>query len=166
MFVVDVISESRGVNDGERNSNTILLKLWKIHSDKILVDGLVLRFKNWPTLAGFILIPASIWASSGFSMALCLRTSDSHNVFTKVVRPVPEAPLEMESTNIVNSWFNKPFKTYRQPWSWTGRPLLCFVFVQRQAYLEAQIYYRPYEFKGDESRTRVPSGFLGSLSIS
>lgn len=64
----------------------------------ILVDGLALRFMNWPTVAGFILMPASIWASSGLSMTLCWRTSDSHNVFTKVVRPVPEAPSEMEST--------------------------------------------------------------------
>ena len=33
MFVVNVVSESRGVNDGECNSNTILLKLWNVHSD-------------------------------------------------------------------------------------------------------------------------------------
>ena len=33
MFVVNVVSESRSVNDGERNSNTILFKLWKVHSD-------------------------------------------------------------------------------------------------------------------------------------
>lgn len=65
---------------------------------EILVEGLVLWFKNWPTLAGFILIPASIWASSGLSMTLCARTSDSHSVFTKVVRPVPEAPSEIGST--------------------------------------------------------------------
>ena len=33
MFVVNVVAESRGVNDGECNSNTILLKLWRVHSD-------------------------------------------------------------------------------------------------------------------------------------
>ena len=33
MFVVNVVSESRGVNNGERNSNTILLKLCSVHSD-------------------------------------------------------------------------------------------------------------------------------------
>lgn len=33
MFVVNVVPEPRGVNDGECNSNTILLKLWKAHSD-------------------------------------------------------------------------------------------------------------------------------------
>jgi len=34
MFVVNVVSKSRGVNDSEGDSNTILLKLWKVYSDK------------------------------------------------------------------------------------------------------------------------------------
>ena len=33
MFVVNVVSESRGVDNGERNSDTILFKLWREHSD-------------------------------------------------------------------------------------------------------------------------------------
>ena len=28
MFIINVVSESRGVNDGEHNSNTIFFKLW------------------------------------------------------------------------------------------------------------------------------------------
>ena len=28
MFIINVVSESRSVNDGERNSNTNFLKLW------------------------------------------------------------------------------------------------------------------------------------------
>lgn len=35
MFVVNVVPESRSVNDGEGDSNTILLKLWKVHSEKL-----------------------------------------------------------------------------------------------------------------------------------
>lgn len=45
-----------------------------------------------PTLTGLILIPSSTCAVSGLSQTLCCRTSDSHRVFTNVVRPVPEAP--------------------------------------------------------------------------
>jgi hypothetical protein len=33
MFVVNVVAESRGVNDSECNSNAILLKLWNAYSD-------------------------------------------------------------------------------------------------------------------------------------
>jgi hypothetical protein len=37
MFVVNVVSESRGVNDGECDSNTVLFKLWKIYSDRFVL---------------------------------------------------------------------------------------------------------------------------------
>ena len=37
-------------------------------------------------------MPSSSCAVSGLSHTLCANTSDSQRVFTKVVRPVPEAP--------------------------------------------------------------------------
>lgn len=41
-------------------------------------------------------MPSSVWADAGSSQILCERTSDSHNVFTKVVRPVPEVPESIQ----------------------------------------------------------------------
>lgn len=46
-----------------------------------------------PTETGLILIPSSLCASSGLSDSFFARTWSSQRVFTKVVRPVPEAPI-------------------------------------------------------------------------
>ena len=46
-----------------------------------------------PTVAGLILIGCSICAVSGGSFSLCCNTSASQRVLTKVVRPVPDAPV-------------------------------------------------------------------------
>jgi hypothetical protein len=48
--------------------------------------------------------PCSMWASAGLPASLWPRTSVSHRVFTKVVRPVPDAP-----TTIMVNW--TPFLT-------------------------------------------------------
>lgn len=47
-----------------------------------------------PTLTGLILTFSSAWALSGLSSILWFNTSDSQRVFTKVVRPFPEAPKD------------------------------------------------------------------------
>ena len=46
MFVVNVVSEPRGINDGKRDSNTILLKLCKEYSDKSGINACTTQFKN------------------------------------------------------------------------------------------------------------------------
>lgn len=58
-------------------------------------------YSKWglPTFTGLILIPSSTCAVPGLSEILWARTSDSHSVLTKVVRPVPEAPVEMHNKN-------------------------------------------------------------------
>ena len=122
---------------------------------QIILVGLVLLFKNWPTWAGFILIPASTWASSGLSMTLCWRTSDSHSVFTKVVRPVPEAPSEMESMWTPES-INCLTRTDNH-----DRELDALHFVSPSSW-DRHIWrhkLQPYEFKGDEGRTRALLSF-------
>lgn len=53
-------------------------------------------------LRGLILIPSSMCAVSGLSDILCARTSDSQRVFTKVVRPVPDAPCNDETASSVS----------------------------------------------------------------
>jgi hypothetical protein len=66
------------------------------------------------TLTGLILIPSSMWALSGMSATLCVRTSLSQRVFTKVVRPEPEAPGEI--VNIQESRADAgQAATHRQP---------------------------------------------------
>ena len=45
-----------------------------------------------PTFTGLMRIPSSTCAVSALSDSLWVKTSDSHNVLTKVVRPVPDAP--------------------------------------------------------------------------
>lgn len=46
-----------------------------------------------PTDTGLIVIPSSLCASSGLSQTFFANTLELHNVLTKVVRPVPEAPV-------------------------------------------------------------------------
>lgn len=58
--------------------------------------------KNLPTETGLILIPSSLCASSGLSDSFFARTLSSQRVLTKVVRPVPEAPI----------FFNKNFVSH------------------------------------------------------
>jgi hypothetical protein len=54
---------------------------------------LMVRRYDLPTLTGLILMASSACAVSGLSDILCANTSDSHSVLTKVVRPVPDAPV-------------------------------------------------------------------------
>lgn len=46
-----------------------------------------------PTETGLIRIPSSLCASSGLSQIFLDNTFESQSVLTKVVRPVPEAPV-------------------------------------------------------------------------
>lgn len=125
------------------------------HIQIILVEGLLLWFKNWPTLAGFILIPTSIWASSGLSMTLCGRTSDSHSVFTNVVRPVPEAPSEMESTLLWTlDWTSRFTRTNNH-----DRELDALHFISPSS-RDRHIWWHKFtidltSLKGDEGRTTL-----------
>lgn len=67
MFVVNVVSEARGVNNGERNPNTILLKLWKVHQI-IVVEGLLQWFEELTDVS-------RLYFDTRFNMSL-IRTFD------------------------------------------------------------------------------------------
>lgn len=64
------------------------------------------EYANKPMVTGLILMPSSVWADAGSSQILCERTSDSHSVFTNVVRPVPEVP-EIHPKNIYKRFTSK-----------------------------------------------------------
>ena len=62
-----------------------------------------------PTLTGLIRMPSSTWAVSALSAILWDKTSDSQRVFTKVVRPVPDAPVCLrvpvtENKEAIHEW--------------------------------------------------------------
>lgn len=61
--------------------------------------------RDIPTVMGLILTPSSRCAEDGSSDSLCVRTCWPQRVFTKVVRPVPEAPQ-----TIRQNWI--PFLTF------------------------------------------------------
>lgn len=104
MLVVNVVAKSRGIDYSKGNTNAVLFKFCKyMRSTKRYQHELM----DWPTLAGLILIPSSTCADSGLSQILWERTSASQSVFTKVVRPVPEAPV-MVSTAIASSCYWTP----------------------------------------------------------
>lgn len=76
-----------------------------------------------PTETGLILMPASLWASSALSEIFLGRTPESQRVLTKVVRPVPEAPMayKFQYTNSIR--FHKlANNTHQLPWKWIGIP--------------------------------------------
>lgn len=98
-LVVNVVAKAGGIHYGQGNADTILFKFYSEVGNE---DSVVLEFYSklgLPTFTGLILIPSSTCAVPGLSEILWARTSDSHSVLTKVVRPVPEAPVEMYNKN-------------------------------------------------------------------
>ena len=57
----------------------------------------IARLSHAPTFTGLMRMFCSTCAVAGSSETLCASTSDSQSVFTKVVRPVPEAPGSTKS---------------------------------------------------------------------
>ena len=55
-FIVNVVAESRCVDDGERNADAVLLEFWD-HLSAMSTPPVVLA--HLPTLTGLILMPSS-----------------------------------------------------------------------------------------------------------
>jgi hypothetical protein len=92
-FIVDIITKTctATVKHGKykhdmKTELTRSIDNRECNADTFLVEFNVYRF-NFN--AGLIV------SSSGSSMILCAKTSDSHNVLTNVVRPVPLLPVTM-----------------------------------------------------------------------
>lgn len=104
-FIIDLISETRCINDGQRYAGALLIKLELCRLSAIYLQKAKFHLEYQPTVIGLILTPSSICALSGSSESLLCSTRFPHRVLTKVVRPVPDAPH-----TIKQNWI--PFLTF------------------------------------------------------
>lgn len=90
-FVVNLITEARGVDDGQRDAGSFIIdfELYCRWSDEVTWQGATTAFilRDVPTVTGLILIPSSRWALAASSSSLGSRTRRPQRVLTNVVRP-------------------------------------------------------------------------------
>lgn len=94
-LVVDLVTETGSVDDGEGDANAVLVEFCRRKGSATHHSREWTRYV--PTLTGLILIPSSKCACSGTTGCLCERTGLSQRVLTKVVRPVPDCPVDPEA---------------------------------------------------------------------
>lgn len=88
-LIVDLVSKTRRVHDGQRDAGTLLVKLELCMPGQWLLCIMARQlFLRVPTVIGLILTPSSTWAALGSSDSLCPSTVFPQRVLTKVVRPV------------------------------------------------------------------------------
>ena len=88
-LIVDLVTETRGINDGEGDASTLLIKLKFCKAGQISIEYIVHGGNQLvPTVMGLILTPSSTWAALASSDSLWLMTGCPQRVLTKVVLPV------------------------------------------------------------------------------
>lgn len=109
-LIVDLVTETRGINDGEGDASSFLIKLeFCIAGQTSFVCFVQGGSQLVPTVMGLILTPSSTWAELASSDSLWLMTGFPQRVLTKVVLPVEtqEKSVSKWMVPINGSWMQR-----------------------------------------------------------